>query len=195
MKKNFKIKKNFLESFEYLKKSKNFIWGIVVLFFVFAFIGFFVPAPLEIQERIMEIIRQLLRQTEGLSALELIWFIFWNNLKSSFFGFILGFFFGIFPILVALGNGYLLGFVASKAVQVDGFLSLWRIFPHGIFELPAVFISLGIGLKLGSFIFQKQKINFLKDTFWNSLNLFILVVIPLLIIAAIIEGLLIYLVK
>jgi len=103
----------------------------------------------------------------------------------------LGMFLGIAPVLFSLFNGYLLGFVALMAVNEQGFLSLWRIFPHGIFELPAVFISLGLGMKLGSFIFQRNKAESFKDFLWNSLRVFLLIVLPLLIIAAIIEGTLI----
>jgi len=69
---------------------------------------------------------------------------------------------------------------------------LWRILPHGIFELPAVFIALGMGLKFGGFIFQKEKIKSLREYFWNSLRVFLFVVLPLLIIAGIIEGTLIF---
>jgi len=50
-------------------------------------------------------------------------------------------------------------------VQTDGFLSLWRLLPHGIFELPAVFISLGMGLKIGMFIFQKKKLELVEKCF------------------------------
>ena len=86
---------------------------------------------------------------------------------------IAGVIFGVFPILGAIGNGYLLGFVAVNAVKVDGVISLWRIFPHGIFELPAVFISLGLGLRLGSFIFQKKKAEAFKEYLWDSLRVFL----------------------
>ena len=72
---------------------------------------------------------------------------------------------------------------------------LWRIFPHGIFELPAVFISLGLGLKLGTFIFQRNKLKAFAEFFWNSLRVFLFIVLPLLIIAAIIEGSLIFLLE
>ena len=90
-------------------------------------------------------------------------------------------------------NGYVLGFVAYLVVNSDGILVLWRLFPHGIFELPAIFISLGLGLKVGTFIFQKKKFESLKKYSLNSLRVFLFIVLPLLIIASIIEGSLIYL--
>ena len=97
--------------------------------------------------------------------------------------------------IVAVINGYLLGFVASIAVNSNGIGSLWRILPYGIFELPAVFISLGLGLKFGTFLRQKNKGKYFKDYFWNCIRIFILIVIPLLIIAGIIEGTLIHFLK
>ena len=94
--------------------------------------------------------------------------------------------------LFAILNGYLVGFVASMAVGSGGVIVLWRILPHGIFELPAVFISLGLGLKFGTFIFQKKILESFRRFLWNSLRVFLLIVLPLLIIAAIIEGCLIF---
>ncbi len=190
-KKRFDLKKKYLESFSYLKESKNFIWAIVAVFFVFSLIGFFLPVPQTIELQILEMIKQLVEKTANMSALGLIQFIFLNNLQSSFLGLFLGVLFGIFPLIVSLSNGYLLGFVASKSVGLEGILSLWKIFPHGIFELPAVFIALGMGMKLGTFIFQEKKADSFKRFFSESFQAFVLIVLPLLFIAAIIEGFLI----
>lgn len=191
-KQKFSLKNEYENSWNYLKESRKFVYLIVVIFFVFALIGFFVPFPDSIIEKILEYIQEILSKTENMGVSELTSFIFFNNLKSSFFGMVFGFILGIFPVLVAVVNGGLLGFVASAVVSQEGFLSLWRIFPHGIFELPAVFISLGLGLKFGTFVFQKDKSKYFKKYFWNSLRVFFFVIIPLLIIAAIIEGVLIF---
>ena len=189
------LKNNYFQSWKYLKESKNFIYIIMVLFFVFALIGFFIPAPNFIVEQILEFINELLEKTQYMSQWGLIQFIFLNNLQTSFFGIILGIFLGILPIIATVVNGYVLGFVTSLSVVSGGGSVLWKLLPHGIFELPAVFISLGLGLKLGSFIFQKKKIDLFKEYFWNSIKVFLFIIIPLLIIAAIIEGTLIFFVK
>jgi len=187
------LKEEYKLSWNYLKECKNYIWIIVGIFFVFVLIGYFIPAPESIKIQIMKFIQDIVKQTDGMSQLRLINFIFLNNFQSSFFGLILGAGLGIFPIFATVGNGYLLGFVGAMSVKEAGILSLWRIFPHGIFELPAVFISFGLGLKFGSFIFQKKK----KDLFLyylnSSLRVFVFIVVPLLIIAGIIEGSLIFL--
>jgi stage II sporulation protein M len=120
-------------------------------------------------------------------------FIFFNNIQSSFIGMLFGIILGIFPVIAAVANGYLLGFVAETTAEEAGIFILWRIFPHGIFELPALFISLGLGLKIGTFIFKKNKLKTLAIYLLKSIKVFFYIVVPLLIIAALIEGSLIFL--
>ena len=139
-----------------------------------------------------DMIRELLLKTEGKGALGLMWFIFSNNISSAFFAIFLGFFIGLFPIINSLINGLVLGYVLALTWQASGILSFWRLLPHGIFELPAIFISIGLGIKFGTFIFAKQKKEEFIYRFYNSLKVFFMVVLPLLVIAAIIEGLLIH---
>ena len=103
---------------------------------------------------------------------------------------VLGVLFGIFPIMICVVNGYLLGFVASEAVAAEGLFTMWRIFPHGIFELPAVIFSIGIGIKIGMSVFDGK----VKYNFKEGLRFFVFVVLPLLVVAGVIEGILVGLV-
>jgi stage II sporulation protein M len=199
MKKRLKIKKEnfikgqFKESFRYIAESKKFIFLAIVIFLIFALIGFFIPVPENIKNIILDYLKELAEKTKNFSSpFDWIFFIFFNNLISSFFGIILGFFLGIYPFLSSLLNGYIVGFVSSISVSQEGFFSLWRLFPHGIFELPALFISLGLGLKIGTFVLEKKKGFAFRNYLVNSLRVFIFVVFPLLLIAGIIEGFLIY---
>lgn len=193
-KQNF-FKDNYQKSWNYLKESKNFIYIILILFFLFFIIGYFLPVPESIVTLILEFIEELLKKTSGMSQGELIRFILFNNIKSSFFGIIFGIILGIFSVIAAISNGFLLGFVASKTAQMEGIFILWKLFPHGIFEIPALIISAGLGLKLGTFIFQKKKLESLKNYLLNSLRVFLFVIVPLLILAAFIEGSLIFFFK
>lgn len=186
------LKKDFISSWQYVKESKNFIYIVSAIFVIFVIIGYFIPAPAYIEKAILEFIEQLLEKTENMSLAELMSFIFFNNLQSSFFGMIFGIVFGVFSVLTVVINGYLLGFVSNVVVGEEGIVVLWRLLPHGIFELPAVLISLGLGLKLGTFIFKKNKIDSLKEFFLKSIKAFFFVIIPLLIIAAAIESALIF---
>lgn len=225
--KNF-FTENYRKSWEYIKESRKFIYAVLIIFLLFIFIGAFIPAPELLEQKILEYIQELLKMTEGMSGEKLISFIFLNNLQSSFFGMIFGIALGIFSIITSVLNGYLLGFVSSIVAYEEGILILWRLLPHGIFELPALFLSTGLGLKLGlPFIYRYFKYYWkrknilallmgilflpfsiiltlisnknlrkyqLKDfpfRFNNSLRVFLFIVFPLLLIAAIIEGILI----
>jgi stage II sporulation protein M len=75
---------------------------------------------------------------------------------------------------------------------------LFLLAPHGIFELPAVFIAIGFGLKLGVCSlrmiisgFDKKENKFFAENLINSFRSFFLVIVPLLVIAGIIEAVLI----
>lgn len=179
------------KSFKYLKDSKNYIFVIIGIFVLFGIIGFFVPASEYIYSQILNYISQLLEKTEGFGFGDMFFFIFFNNFKSSFFGLFGGIFFGIFSLFTSLANGYVIGFVSQFTTSQQGASILWRLVPHGIFELPAVFISLGMGVKLGSFFLKKNKLNFIKENLRSSLGVFVTIVLPLLLIAAIIESVLI----
>ena len=178
---------NYSKCWEYLKESKKFIFAVIILFFLFALIGFLFQPP-AIVSFILEYIDEILAKTQGLSSFEMMGFIFTNNIQSSFMAMIFGFFLGIFPVLSTIANGYVLGYVSSLAVSSFGTGSLLTLLPHGIFELPAIFISFGLGIKFGTFIFSKEKMKEFNRFFIESLRIFVFVILPLLIIAAVIEG-------
>ena len=119
----------------------------------------------------------------------MIFFILQNNVQSALFSLIAGIFLGIPPLLSAVTNGVVIGYVLSKTYEIGGLAIWWRLLPHGIFELPAVFIALGMGMKLGAALFKNKKE--IKDKLYQSINVFLMIILPLLITAAIIEGLLI----
>lgn len=193
-KKNVLIE-NYRKSWKFIKESRKFIFIIIGIFLFFTLVGFFIPAPENVSKWIADYIKNIVNETAGFSAAQLSSFIFFNNLKSSFTGMIFGILLGIFPIFVALFNGYILGFVLNESVKTNGIFILWKLLPHGIFELPAVFISLGLGLRIGTKILFNRKKGGLKKNFYDALRVFLFVVIPLLIIAAIIEGILIVLIS
>ena len=173
-------------SWKFIKESKNFIWSILGIFLLATLIGYFFPIFYE--EQIMDFLKSLINETEGFTVWQMIVYLFQNNLLSAFFGLFLGIFFGIMPIANSIINGYLIGFVAGKTVAIEGISVLWRLVPHGIFELPALFLSLGLGLRLGLTLFTPKR---LSRVFADSLRVFVFVIFPLLLIAAIIEGILI----
>ena len=68
-----------------------------------------------------------------------------------------------------------------------------NLIPHGIFELPAILFSIGIGTKIGAdLINSNNKKRILKKNCIESLRFFVFVIFPLILIAGIIEGFLIW---
>ncbi len=186
--KNKKFSGQFKESLEYLKESRNYIIAVMLIFLGGILLGFIFPGQLGFLD---EILKGIIDKIKGLGTLETILFILQNNLRASFYGMVFGVLLGIFPVIGSLSNGVILGYVMQKVWVDSGVREFWRILPHGVFELPAIFISLALGLRLGMFIFAKNKSDGFLERARKSMILFVCVVIPLLIIAALIEGLLI----
>jgi stage II sporulation protein M len=128
----------------------------------------------------------------GLSKFELAAAIFVNNALKTLLGIVLGSLFGIIPVIFLLANGIALGVVFSLSAQSRGpWLSLLSILPHGILELPAVFLGTSIGLMVGSHavkrLFGRAEAT-LGGELVRGLRFFCTVILPLLLIAALVEA-------
>ncbi len=179
----------FVDSWKFICDKRRFVFIPMFVFFAGSLIGF-IQADI-LGEYFKELIKEITSQSEGLDFMQMFWFIFSNNISSSFIAMILGAFLGIFPLFNALFNGALLGYVYSEISEIAGFGIIWRLLPHGIFELPAVFISLGLGIYIGSTMFYpERKKNFILRI-KESVKVFLTIVFSLLVIAAIIESFLI----
>src|SRR6266498_853401 len=128
----------------------------------------------------------------GLYKLELAAAIFLNNTLKTVLAILLGSLFGIIPAVFLVGNGIALGVIFSLSAQTRGlWLSLLSIVPHGLLELPAVFLGTSIGLMVGSRV-MKQLFSRPETTIGSELvqglRFFITVILPLLFIAALVEA-------
>jgi len=116
--------------------------------------------------------------------------IFLKNLLASATALLLGLGLGLIPLLVVTSNGFLLGVVAYSAIQKSGLIFLAAgIMPHGIFELPAVLVSIALGFRLGYLLaltLAKEKVDLSGETktafrfLWRYIT-------PLLFVASAIE--------
>lgn len=116
--------------------------------------------------------------------------IFFNNAIKSFFVIVLGTFFGIVPIYFTYVNGTILGIVFAYAGMHSKLpVAFAGILPHGVFELPALIISIAYGLWLGAAFLRRLRY---KESFWppfrSALQAYYRIVLPLLLIAALIEA-------
>ncbi|OIO41220.1 hypothetical protein AUJ62_03420 [Candidatus Pacearchaeota archaeon CG1_02_32_21] len=190
-KREYNLVREYKESWSFLKNSKYYLLGVAVTFLLFFIIGVVIPIPEVVTGLIKEWINQVLKETEGLGFFGMWLFIFKNNVSIAFLAIFLGLFFSLFPALSLIFNAYFVGAVTSMVVKQTSFTELWRLLPHGIFELPAIFISFAVGIKMGTFILHKDPWEKMKEYLKGGFGVFIYFVVPLLIIAAIIEATLI----
>lgn len=129
----------------------------------------------------------IVRDDGSFSALAL----FGNNLRAMVLSTLYGFIPFLYLPALSMGvNAILLGMVAAS-VNGQWLLLAAGILPHGIFELPALCLSLAAGLCLCQNInryIRKNEKGIMKPLLLNILRVTGLVVIPLLVVAAIMES-------
>ena len=119
--------------------------------------------------------------------------LFFNNLRAMVVGMSLGFLPFIYISALPMGvNSMLLGVFAAFYVNHHTPLSLYfaALFPHALFELPAMIISFTCGLYLchivTDFVRSNQK-GLIKYAVIDVLRVLLLNIVPLLIVAAVLE--------
>jgi stage II sporulation protein M len=116
--------------------------------------------------------------------------IFLHNLRATLLLLISGTLIFI-PLLSLILNGFLVGFVL-KSFLVRGYSIpefIQSLFFHSIFELPAVFISSAIGIRIGlAYLLSRgNRTIAVSQRIKEAGAIYITVVIPLLLLAAFIE--------
>ncbi|NLY72397.1 MAG: stage II sporulation protein M [Tissierellia bacterium] len=122
--------------------------------------------------------------------------LFLNNLKASVISNLLGIIPFIFlPALVLIVNAGLIGTVFAMGGMGIGLsnpeLLIGGILPHGIFEIPALLISISMGLYLSSQVSKKLLRRDHQPIFkllTRQLFITLFIVVPLLLLAAFIEA-------
>ncbi len=114
-----------------------------------------------------------------------------NNLSVSFATFAMGITAGIGTIWMMVTNGMLIGVIGAATWQAGMALQLWSfVAPHGVLELPAIFIAGGAGLEIArgmlfpGFLPRRESLALAGG---RAARL-VLGIVPMLIIAGIIEG-------
>ncbi|MGP8321590.1 MAG: stage II sporulation protein M [Methanosarcinaceae archaeon] len=184
--------KKYEQDISYLKEIKIHFFIITLVFLLSAALGFFrsYMDPDYAMQSLGEI-SGLLSIIKELNQTGIMLFIFFNNAIKSLMILILGIGFGILPLLFIAYNGYIIGVVVYVISGKNGFIYvLSAIMPHGILELPMVFISAAIGLKMGCLLFssfkgQSVEIN---TEFMRGMRFYFFRVMPLLFVAAFIEA-------
>lgn len=145
---------------------------------------------------LMETLADMMGEKSAFSAgdpMRLSLLLFANNAYVSSLCLLSGLFL-VGPVFISFVNGLTIGIVAEAVLPERGFLWLAAgLLPHGIFELSAVFLSAGCGLRLGLYPFSGLFSGRFSGQEWigemkEAAAGFLFVIIPLLIAAAFIES-------
>ena len=114
-----------------------------------------------------------------------------NNIGVSFATFASGISGGVLTLYLLAFNGLMLGVIGAACWTAGMSLKLWSfVAPHGVLELPAIFIAGGAGLRLAEgLLFPKNlsRRDSLRTAGGEAVRL-VLGTIPMLIVAGILEG-------
>jgi uncharacterized membrane protein SpoIIM required for sporulation len=143
--------------------------------------------------RMMETIEQRRMWTESIVTVKPLASsgIMTNNLSVAFSTFALGITAGLGTIWMIVVNGLLIGVIGAATWKAGMALQLWSfVAPHGVLELPAIFIASGAGLEIArGLLFPgllPRKAS-LAQAGGRAARL-LLGTIPLLVVAGMIEG-------
>lgn len=160
----------------------------LVLFLLSVYVGYSFSELFPIN--ILEGLGETFIEIEKWNQLQLLLFIFLNNTVKSFLAILLGFIFGIYPLLFITVNGLVIGLVTSEVEKIKGIsFALAAILPHGIVEIPMVLLSAAIGFRIGYETVKKLRgQGSVKRELIRGINFFIKRILVFLLLAAIIEA-------
>lgn len=173
----------------------RFIWPYL-LFITFVFFGSLVSGYSSaasfpsMAEALRESFSSRFESIMSMKPLFIMFTIFFNNAFVSLLFLVLGLALGVLPVLFIAFNGYLVGVISYLVSQERGLLFiLLGLLPHGILELPMVFLAAAIGLRLGHQVFSSLigKPTQIKREFIEGLMFYFRWILPILLMAAIIE--------
>ncbi len=190
-----------IKYFKNIKDIKEYILLSGIIFFIFFFFGiFFALLYPSLAQNYMEELSEQFSFLFSLSPLGLGAFIFFNNSIKVLLFMLLGIVFTIPTIFFLILNGWVLGYVVGIILPVIGIQGvLYSVFLHGFFELLGLFIGSGFGIMLGVSFYKEVKRNKCKKIsdeakklLLSSLRIYFYLILPLLLIAAIIETFIIF---
>lgn len=159
----------------------GFVLGMILPDFANTFVGFFSQQMAD---------SNVVADDGTINLLALLY----NNVRAAIFTIAYGFIPMLYLPALSLGiNSSLLGFFAAFYLSNDQSMLFFfaAIIPHGIFEIPALVLAIALGLYLCRMITDYTRHNtkgMVMSAVKNILRVFLLRVLPLLIIASIVES-------
>lgn len=179
------------EALDYLRLIRPYVLFMFLIFILSAFAGYvslsYFP---ELADMITESFEASFGSILDMHPVYIMFFIFLNNSFVGLLLVILGLVLGIAPLLIIVFNGFVVGVISRVVADEIGiFRVLLALLPHGIVELPMIFLAGGIGLRLGHQVLLSLigKQAGVKKEIRRGIIFYFRWVVPLLFVAAVIE--------
>jgi len=176
---------------KYIWGLKLYILAVLLIFAAFFAIGYLAVMTVpDVGNMVVSNFKEEVSPLKELSPVGLMMGIFANNAFKCLIVIVLGLALGIAPLVFVLANGLILGIVIGVTLKSTSLLYvLVGVVPHGVIELPMVFVSAAIGLKLGVDMLRAllgKNVN-VVDKLVESLMIYLVWIFPLLFLAAFVE--------
>jgi uncharacterized membrane protein SpoIIM required for sporulation len=179
------IKPLYIESRATVREAKYFILFAVFLFCCGLLVGWVRPIS---EEAFFNRFQPVATKFHELGAVSRVLWLFVHNGIGLYLSLLSGVVFGLGPAFASVYNGLAVGWTLGVGTN---HLSLTTVavamVPHGIFELPACFLGWGFGIWWGA-AFSAEFAGDAKARLKAAHKVFLLIVLPLLAVAAVIEG-------
>ncbi len=176
----------------YLRRLLPYISASLTLFAAGMVLGVFVAYRIPgLADRFADTIANFVQMFSAMPPWRLAGAIFMNNAAKTLLAILLGSVLGFVPSIFLLANGIALGVALSLSIQTRGvWLSILAILPHGVLELPAVFLGTSIGLLLGMQTIKRLRGRSERPVLSElrpAVRFYCTVIVPLLLLAALVE--------
>jgi len=173
------------ESLATINKAKYLILIVFVVYVCSSITGWLYPENFPFLDEQFE---KLAERFIGINAITFITKLLIQNLIAAYITTCIISLWGFVPALAAISNGLLLGWAITNAPEPFYTRVVILLVPHGVFEWPAMCIGWGIGMWKGlGYRFSTIRPTY-KERFKKANIVYFTVILPLLIVAAIIEG-------
>ena len=184
-----------------LKRDWPHLVGIFMVFIVMVVIGYFLPDIMPdfaktFSETYIQYLMELVEKIRNTPLYNQIYTIWLNNFMVSLLTILMGFVpIPILPMIPLISNGIFMGLLQRiSQSKVDGFSFYLALLPHGVFEIPAFFIAVYMGIRLSLIPYKMiwtyiktKEIKPLYKEYLYDLKYYLILVFVLLTIAAVIE--------
>lgn len=188
--------RSFMQSLRILRQNRSYILLAAALFMIGWVLGaVFQEALMDLVATSLQHLQDIVEKTQAKnSPLYTSGVIFLNNLMASFAMMLYGIPFAFLTVFALLLNGLTVGVVFQMAGEHGPMweMVVYGLLPHGIFELPAIFIAAAFGIKLGLIWFrplpEMTRLQSFKHVFREVFSISWVIVL-LLVVAGLVEGL------